>query len=65
MLKNTERTRKYSLYQFSTKLTLAVLVKTCALFAGNDQLHYIIPAKLYKSKKTDKLEKNLPLGLRL
>ena len=34
LLKNAERTQKYSVHQFSTKLTLAELVKTCALFAG-------------------------------
>ena len=35
-LKNTERTQKYSLYHFSTKLTRAELVKTRAraLFTG-------------------------------
>ena len=35
LLKNTERTRKYSLHQFSTKLTCAELVKTRALLAGD------------------------------
>ena len=33
LLENTERTRKYSLHQFATKLTRAQLVKTRALFA--------------------------------
>ena len=32
-MKNTERTQKYSLHQFSTKFTHAELVKTRALFA--------------------------------
>ena len=34
LLTDTERTQKYSLHQFSTKLTRAELVKTRALFAG-------------------------------
>ena len=34
LLKNTKRTQKYSLDQFSTKFTRAELVKTRALFAG-------------------------------
>ena len=34
LLKNTETNQKYSLHQFSTKLTRAELVKTRALFAG-------------------------------
>ena len=38
LLKNTERTKKYSLHQFSTKLTRDDLVKTRALFAGVDLL---------------------------
>ena len=32
LLKNTERTRKSSLHQFSTKLTRAELVKTPAIY---------------------------------
>ena len=45
LLKNTERTRKYSLHQFSTKLTRAELVKARALFAGLAQTApcYILP----------------------
>ena len=34
LLENTKRTRKYSLQQFSTKITRAELVNTPALFAG-------------------------------
>ena len=34
LLKNTRRTRNYSLHQFSAKLPCAELVNTCALFAG-------------------------------
>ena len=36
LLKNTERTQKYFLHQFSTKLTRDELVKRHALFAGVD-----------------------------
>ena len=42
LLKNTERTQKFSLHQFSTKLTRAELVKTRALFAG-----YIVTSTIH------------------